>query len=126
MTDQATRDKLSTKQRRAIVGLLETGDVSQSADVAGVNRATIYKWREDPAFMAELHRAEAVALGDLATGLAGMGTDALAALREGLDPAQPMTIRLRAAGIYLDRALRVLELVTLEERIANLETVVGK
>ena len=107
------------------MGLLETGDVSQSADVAGVNRATIYKWREDPAFMAELHRAEAVALGDLATGLAGMGTDALAALREGLDPAQPMTIRLRAAGIYLDRALRVLELVTLEEWIANLEKVVG-
>lgn len=124
MTEQATQGKLSTKQKRAIVGLLETGDVSQSAELAGVNRATIYKWRTDPAFMAELHRAEAVALGDLATGLAGLGTDALAALREGLDPAQPMTIRLRAAGIYLDRALRILELVTLEERIQKLEMAV--
>ena len=45
------------------------------------------------------------------------------ALGDGLDRSEPTALRLRAAGIVLDKVLQYRQLVELEKRIAALERV---
>jgi hypothetical protein len=95
--------------------------VVQVCALAGVNRATLYKWQANEAFAAALREAEAEAVAALSRALAGLGDAAAAALRDALGPGQKITVRLRAAEIVTDRLLKIRELVSLEERLAALE-----
>ena len=122
MSEIATEKKLTPAQRKVIEALFTTGSVSEAALAAGVNRATIYKWRNnDDAFADALQEAEADAVAGLARSLAGLGESAAQALYDALQPGEKMSTRLRAAEIVTDRLLKLRELVTLEERIAVLE-----
>ena len=122
MTETATEKKLTFAQRKAIETLFTTGSAQAAADAAGVNRATIYKWRNNDATFAEAMReAEAEAVAGLARSLAGLGEAATQALYDALQPGEKMSTRLRAAEIVTDRLLKLRELVTLEERIRALE-----
>jgi hypothetical protein len=122
MTEIATEKKLTTQQRKAIETLFTTGSVSAAALAAGVNRATIYKWRNnDETFAEAIQEAEADAVAGLARSLAGLGESAAAALFDALQPGEKMSTRLRAAEIVTDRLLKLRELVTLEARIQALE-----
>ena len=125
MSELATEKKLTPGQRKAIETLFTTGSVSAAALAAGVNRATIYKWRNDETFSLAMQEAEADAVAGLARSLAGLGESAAQALYEALQSDQKITVRLRAAEIVTDRLLKLRELVTLEERIARLEATNG-
>lgn len=117
-----TEKKLTFAQRKAIETLFTTGSAQAAADAAGVNRATIYKWRNnDETFAEAMREAEADAVAGLARSLAGLGEAATQALYDALQPTEKMSTRLRAAEIVTDRLLKLRELVTLEERIRALE-----
>lgn len=122
MTDKAT---LTPKQLRAIEALTTAataGDISQAAELVGINRATIYKWMRQPAFQAALKQAEGEALESLSRALVAMGEKSTGVLSTVLDdPTAKNPDRLRAVSIVLDSLLKLRELVDLEERVRRLE-----
>lgn len=94
--------------------------IKDAAAALGVSLKQAYRWSEEPEFQRLLSdlQAEAVheALSILCSGLADAARTLVALLS---DPQSK--VRLHAAGMLLDRALKVREAVDLEERIRALE-----
>ncbi len=115
-------ENLTLKQRKAVTALLTTPDVTTAAKDAGVSRETVYKWMQLPAFQTALHEAEALALAAVSRRLVTLADTATATLEAAMsDTATPAATRVRAADAVLARLLQVRELVTLEERVRELE-----
>jgi len=117
---------LSTKQRKALEALLQTGEVSHAATVAGVSRDTIYRWMKQPAFASAVRHAEAQAIDEVSRVLIRLSRSAVGTLAAAMaDREGPFGPRIRAADITLSRLLQVRELAVLEERLAALEAAAG-
>lgn len=112
---------LTARQQRAVVALLTCPDLLAAAKAAGVNRNTLFKWRQEPAFQAALKSAEAVALAEVSRSLVVLAAKATGALSDAMAADAPVSARLRAADIVLSRLLQLRELVELEERVRMLE-----
>lgn len=118
-------DSLTFKQRKALEVLLVTGDITQAAQAAHVSRQTVHNWLKQPAFAAALDAGERAALADITRALVRLGEKATKTLESAMsgESIHPST-RVRAADIVLARLLQLRELVTLEERLADLEAAV--
>jgi RES domain-containing protein len=117
---------LSTKQRKALEALLQTGEVSHAATVAGVSRDTMYRWMKQPAFVAAVRHAESQAIDEVSRVLIRLSRSAVGTLAAAMaDREGPFGPRIRAADITLSRLLQVRELAVLEERLAALEAAAG-
>ena len=115
-------DNLTPRQRKAVESLLTTGDISQAAKAAGVSRETLYRWMRQEDFTAALQEAERQALESLSRALVSLGSQATETLQAAMsDTKSPAGARVRAADIVLARLLQLRELVTLEERVTELE-----
>ncbi len=126
MRRNATPGELSSKQRKAVEALLSTGEVTSAAQQLGINRATLYRWLGEPAFVEAVRAAEAQALDDLSRMLVRLGRTAAGTLAKAMsDAATPMTVKVRAADATLGRLLQLRELATLEARVAELERAAG-
>ena len=126
MRQDATPDGLSPKQRKAVEALLATGEVAAAAREAGVSRATLHRWLQEPGFLAAVREAEARALDDLSRLLVQLGRTAAATLAKAMgESAAPWATRVRAADAALGRLLQLRELATLEARVAALEEAAG-
>jgi transposase-like protein len=126
MRRNATHPDLSPKQLKAVESLLATGEVSAAAKEVGVNRATLYRWLGEPAFMEAVREAESRALDDLSRLLVRLGRTAAATLAKAMnDPAAPYATRVTAANASLSRLLQLRELATLEARVRALEAAAG-
>lgn len=126
MRRDATPSTLTARQRQAIEAILATGDVTIAAQSVGVNRATLYRWMKQPAFVQAVHVAEAGAVEDLSRMLVRLGRTAVATLAKAMsDPATPPATKVRAADATLAKLLQLRELATLEQRVAALEASVG-
>lgn len=121
MSEIATPKKLTPGQHKAIESLLTTGNTTEAATTAGVNRSTLYRWLHDETFVAALRAAEQQAVANLSRNLVGLGDAAAAAFRDALNVGQGIPVRLKAAALVTDRLLRIRELVELEARISELE-----
>ena len=112
---------LTHKQRVAVQALADGESVQAAADAAGVHRRTVTRWKgEDPAFVAELRHIQFGALERLSGLLLAQGDQVAGAVTDGLADGD-MGIRLRAAGLWLDRVPGLLALVDFEERLRTLE-----
>lgn len=121
-----TDDQLTPRQLRAVEALLAFGEVTRAADAVGVNRATIRRWRQTPAFDAALRAAEAEALDGVGRRLTRLSAAALDVIDQVLaDAGAPAALRIRAADLVLARLLQVRELVEIEDRLAALEAAVA-
>jgi phage terminase small subunit len=117
-----THAALSPKQRRAVEALLATGEVRAAAQEAGISRATLHRWLQEPAFLAAVREAEAKALDELARLLVRLGRTAIGTLAKAMsDPATPAATKVRAADATLARLLQLRELASLEARVVELE-----
>jgi len=122
----ATVSTLTSRQQQAIQAIVATGDVTIAAQSVGVNRATLYRWMKQPAFVQAVHSAEADAVEDLSRMLVRLGRTAVATLAKAMsDPATPAATRVRAADATLSKLLQLRELATLEQRVSALEANVG-
>ena len=112
-----------TKKRQAVAALLTAPTVAEAARVAGVAERTIYRWLAgDAAFVADLRAAEETAIDHAARRLVGLQDDAIALLGDVVADADAAAgVRVRAASLIVDLALRLRELRSLEERVAALE-----
>lgn len=113
-------ENVTPKQRIAIASLVATGNAREAAKAAGVAPKTLYVWLSQTAFKRELRASEEQALEEFSRALVSLAELTTQALRDGLQD-ESMTVRLRAAGMVLDGVLRVRELLTLEQRITELE-----
>jgi hypothetical protein len=112
--------KLPRKREVAIAALLSHPTVEAAAAAARVSERTLRLWLRDPEFIAEYRTARRTVL-EAATGrlqqAAGQAVDAL--LRN-LTCGRPAA-EIRAAATILQLAHQAVELVELEQRVAELE-----
>ncbi len=114
MADRRSADDLLTT---ALAGGMTD---AQAAAACGLSTRTVRRRRGEAAFMKRVRRARAElvsnAAGKLADAMAG-ASETLVALLADPDPA----IRLKASDKILSHGLRAAELVSLEERVSELE-----
>ena len=119
----ATVDGLTPKQHKALAALLSEPTVKAAAAKVGIGERTLHTWLREPAFdaayTAARHDAVGRAMGRLqhATGIA---VDALVEVLDIRTPARA-AVRVAAAKVIIEYAIRFRELDELESRIAQLE-----
>jgi hypothetical protein len=119
---QRTAENVSPVRRKtaAVVTLARGGTVPAAAAAAAVSERTLYRWRADPGFAAEVSATRRQLLDEIVGGLADAGVDAVATLRSALE-ADSEAVRVRAASLILATLVTVRESVEAEERVAALE-----
>jgi hypothetical protein len=116
-----TKKMLTAQQRRAIEALLTHGTTTAAAEAAGVQRKTVYRWKQQPEFIEALAEAERAAVERLSRDLAGLSAQAAEVLRDAMRPGQKMSNRLRAVEIVIGRLVDLRGLVEIEKRLEQLE-----
>jgi DNA mismatch repair ATPase MutS len=120
----ATVDGLTPKQHKALAALLSEPTVKAAAARVGIGERTLHTWLREPAFDVAYtdarHDAVGLAVGRLqhATGLA---VDALIDVLDTEYTPAPAAVRVSAAKVIIEYAIRFRELDELESRIAQLE-----
>jgi transposase-like protein len=112
---------VTPRQRKAIESLLTQADVKAAAQAANVSRTTIYRWLRQDHFKQALAEAERQALESLSRALVRLGEKATATLENAMAGAASDSVKVRAANVVLSRLLQVRELITLEDRVSELE-----
>ncbi len=112
---------LKPNQQRAVMALAGCKTLDQAAAEAGVSRKTLCTWRRQPTFRAALQQAQGDALADMARQLVGLGEQVTQALKDALDAAQPIGVRLKAAELVTSKAPALLQIGDLAERVKQLE-----
>jgi len=114
--------KVPPKQVKALEALLDGANVQTAAERAGVNRKTLGRWLQEPAFW-KLYQVNSTRSLELAarrlTGKLDMAVDMLTSVME--DEDAPAGVRLRAAQQVIDGSLKLLEVADFAERLAALE-----
>ena len=113
-----------TKQAKLIAALLDPAHRSQEAACAavGVPVRTMQNWLAEPAFVAQLRKAEGDAIDESVRRLISVQTAAdstIVSIMTNRD--NPPGVRLRAAGMVKESLVRLRELRNYEERLAALE-----
>jgi hypothetical protein len=121
----ATLDELTHKQEKAIVSLLSTPTIAAAAAKCGIGERTLHRWCTEPTFAAAYTAARHDAVGQAVGRLQHATGIAVDALLDVLDseyaPIAPAAVRVSAAKVIIEYALRFRELDELESRIAALE-----
>lgn len=113
---------LTIRQSKALQALLSGDNVTACAKAGGVTRTTFYKWLAQPTFKAALNQADGEIIETLTRRLTSLGNLALNNLEAVLsDPKTPPGVRMRAAVEVVNCIIRLRELYTLENRLADLE-----
>jgi hypothetical protein len=123
--EMAGIDTLTSKQRRSIAALLQARSVEDAAELAHVAKRTLFRWLNEPGFIAELRQAECNVISEASRALIAdlkANHETLRAIRD--DQGQSASIRLRAAIALDDALLRWRELQNIEQRLAVLEETV--
>lgn len=122
----AENGRLTPKQTKGVAAIVSTRTYGEAAEAAGVAERTIRRWMKAPAFRRALADAEGDVLDTVTRRLVYLqraAVDEIAAQMTDADA--PPTVRLRAAQTVIDTAIRLVELRTLERRIAALESEMG-
>ncbi len=119
-----TFDKLSQKQERAIVALLDAPTIAKAAEAIGVCERTLYRWLDDPDFAAAYRKARRQAFG-VAIGLvqkyAPVAVNCL--VRVTTDANAPASAKVAAATALLRFGREGIETDDLAVRVEALEQV---
>lgn len=115
--------RLTGKQQRALDALLDGANVQTAAQLAGVNRKTLARWlAHDVAFWNTYQAHSRAGLQLAARRLTNKLDDAVELLGDVMaNEEAPAGVRLRAAQLTLDGALRLLETADILERLDALE-----
>ena len=116
-------DGLTPMQVATIEALTKSKTFTDAAEAAGVTRQSIRNWLRDPQFRRALQAARSESFDSLSLGLLNLADKAMVALEDILDePSTPgFAIRRAAANDIISHSTRLYEVVTLADRIAEIE-----
>ena len=114
--------KISRKQEKAIVALLELPTVTEAAASVKVTPKTLYKWMAEPQFSEAYRQARADMMAGAIARLQRASNEAVKTLEiiMASNAATPAS-RVTAARAVLDLAIRATELEAIAERLTKLE-----
>ncbi len=119
---KVTDEKLSVKQERALLALLDCGETKKAAELAGVAEVTLWRWLQLPMFQ-QRYRAARRQL--VETAIAQLQSDCTIAVRVLRDVAEdkdaPASSRVAAAKTIIEQSVSAIQLMDLEERLKELE-----
>ncbi len=114
--------KLSARQHRLILAMLQHGTIREAARTCGVGEATVFRWLKDAAFVNAYREARRQAVSQAIAALQQNAAEAVGTLRQIVrDESVVPSTRLAAARTILDLALKGIELDDLEIRLEELE-----
>ena len=119
-------NELNANQKKALPALLEYPTIGEAAEACGSNERTLYRYLQDPIFKAELNQREGLIMDLVTRRLLQMAEKAVNALDDILDcPFQTGATNQRlAAKTIIDSLLKIREMMTVEQRLAELEKAV--
>ena len=115
---------LTPRKRRAVLALVEFGEVSRAAQAVGISRQALHRWIKEPEFARELHQASGEMVIQVSRRLTSLMLQAVDELENLLQSDIPRD-KLRAADLILSHGIRLRELTEIESRILELERKVG-
>ena len=116
------KGKISRNQEKAIAGLLLKPSIQQAAKYAGVGERTLLRWLKDDGFQKAYREARFHLVQQAITQIQDATEDAVKTLCEMLkNKKAPPAVRVRAASIIIDNAIKATEIDSLEARISDLE-----
>jgi hypothetical protein len=124
---KAAEEKLTAKQERALVALLDCGETKRAAAIAGVAEVTLWRWLQTEAFQTRYRAARRRLVETAIAQLQSDCTIAARVLREvAEDKEAPASSRVASAKTILEMAVRGVELADLQERVERLETLLAE
>ncbi len=115
-------ERLNTRQRRFVAAMLEAKSIRQACEMVDIAEVTGWRYLQDANVKRELSRYTDALLAQAATGLLADLVEARQTLREIMaDREAADGARVSAARAVLDASLRLFELVSLSERVSELE-----
>lgn len=120
--NETDSEGLTPKQEKALVALLTQPTTHEAAKAAGVSRATLFRWVNDPVFAAAYREARGRLLESTLTALQSAGPVAVATLLKVMEHATSNPgAQVSAAKAILDAGLKARDMLEIEERLKTLE-----
>lgn len=117
---------MNTRQRLFVSALFEYPTIAQAATAAGISERTARNYLHNTEVLEAIRETEAAALAATQRRLVKLSQDAVGVLDNALnDVTAGQNTRLRAADLILQRLLQIREAVGIEERLAELETLLN-
>ncbi len=114
--------KLNAKQERALVALLDCGEIKEAAETAGITKVTLWRWLQSPEFQSRYRAARRQLVETAIAQLQSDCTIAVRVLREVAEDKQaPASSRVAAAKTIIEQSIGAIELMDLQERVEMLE-----
>lgn len=125
MGETDTLHRLTARQSRFLVALLESSTVREAARLAGVSETTAWRYLADSGVKRELAQRTDGLITQTSAGVCADMAEARGALVAVMrDPEAPCSARVTAARAILDAGMRLYELMTLAGRVSAIERAV--
>jgi len=119
---KAVEEKLTPKQERALVALLDCGEIKEAAKTAGVAEVTLWRWLQSPEFQSRYRVARRQLVETAIAQLQSDCTVAVRVLREvAEDKEAPASSRVAAAKTIIEQSVSAIQLTDLQERLEEVE-----
>jgi len=124
---QDVEPKLTVKQERALVALLDCGEMKRAATTSGVNETTLWRWLQQPAFQARYRAARRQLV---ETAIAQLQSDcsiATRVLREvAEDKEAPASSRVAAAKAIIEQSISAVQLTDLQAEVEEIKRLLAE
>jgi hypothetical protein len=124
---KATEEKLTAKQERALVALLDCGEMKRAATMVGVAETTLWRWLQQPDFQARYRAARRQLV---ETAIAQLQSDcsiATRVLREvAEDREAPASSRVAAAKAIIEQSISAVELTDLQAEVEEIKRLLAE
>ena len=119
-------DGLTAKQNRVITALLTSPSITEAAQISGIPERTIFHWLNEAGFKAAYQAAKREAFNQSLARLQQASSGAVTVLASVMiDPHERGSIRVSAAKIILEFAIKSVEIEDLQTRLEVLESLIG-
>lgn len=116
--------RISAKQEKLIALLLTERTIEKACEKAGVASTTYWHWMQSASFLTEYRTARRGILENIVARMQSLGFSAIDTLEKNLNCENP-SVEIRSAAIILEQSLKGVELLDLENRIAQMEAVMS-
>jgi hypothetical protein len=114
--------ELTPKQEKALVALLDCGEIQEAAKRVGISDVTLWRWLQLPDFQARYRAARRQLVETAIAQLQSDCTIAARVLREvAEDTDAPASSRVAAAKTILEQSVSAIQLTDLQERLEEVE-----